>query len=39
MRLGEIIFLNEREAANATATINGVLDRPWELWKKRVSEE
>jgi hypothetical protein len=39
MRLGEITFLNEREAANATATINGVLDRPWELWKKRVSEE
>lgn len=39
MRLGEITFLNEREAANAMETNNGVIDRPWELWKKRVSEE
>jgi ribulose-5-phosphate 4-epimerase/fuculose-1-phosphate aldolase len=39
MRLGEITFLNEREAANATVTIDGVLDRPWELWRKRGSEK
>ena len=37
MRLGDITFLNELEAANATETNNGVLDRPWELWKRRVS--
>jgi HCOMODA/2-hydroxy-3-carboxy-muconic semialdehyde decarboxylase len=36
MRLGEITFLNEREAANAMETNNQVLDRPWELWKSRV---
>ena len=35
-RLGAITFLNEREAANAMETNNGVLDRPWELWKSRV---
>ena len=35
-RLGDITFLNEREAAHATETINSVLDRPWALWKKRV---
>ena len=36
MRLGEITFLNEGEAANAARTIDGVLDRPWALWKSRV---
>jgi HCOMODA/2-hydroxy-3-carboxy-muconic semialdehyde decarboxylase len=39
LRLGEITFLNEREAASAAATIDTVLDRPWELWKSRVSGE
>ncbi|HKA44144.1 MAG TPA: class II aldolase/adducin family protein [Burkholderiales bacterium] len=39
LRLGEITFLNEREAANATQTNNGVLDRPWELWKRRARQE
>ena len=39
MRLGEITFLNEREAANAMETNNAVLDRPWELWKSRVNRE
>ena len=34
-RLGSITFLNEQEAARAMATIDGVLDRPWELWKGR----
>ena len=35
MRLGPITFLNEAEAANAARTNDGVIDRPWELWKKR----
>ena len=35
LRLGEITFLNEREAANAMATNDGVIDRPWDLWKSR----
>jgi ribulose-5-phosphate 4-epimerase/fuculose-1-phosphate aldolase len=34
-RLGTITFLNEQEAARAAATIDGVVDRPWELWKRR----
>ena len=38
-RLGEITFLNEQEAARAMATNDGVLDRPWELWKRRVRGE
>ena len=36
-RMGEITFLSEAEAANAAATNDQVVDRPWELWKKRVS--
>lgn len=36
MRLGDITFLNDAEAANAAATNDGNLDRPWELWKKKV---
>jgi ribulose-5-phosphate 4-epimerase/fuculose-1-phosphate aldolase len=35
-RLGEITFLNDAEAENAAATNDQVLERPWELWKKRV---
>ena len=37
MRLGggEVNFLNTEESANATATNNAVLTRPWELWKQR----
>jgi HCOMODA/2-hydroxy-3-carboxy-muconic semialdehyde decarboxylase len=37
-RLGAITFLNEREAANAAETIDGVLERPWELWRQRVAK-
>src|SRR5262245_57751600 len=37
LRLGGITFLTEAEAASAARTIDSVLDRPWELWKKRVS--
>jgi HCOMODA/2-hydroxy-3-carboxy-muconic semialdehyde decarboxylase len=34
-RLGEITFLNDAEAMNAAATNDQMVDRPWELWKKR----
>jgi len=37
-RMGEITFLNEQEAARAAATNDGVLDRPWELWKARAKK-
>ena len=36
-QLGAITFLNDAEAANAAATNDQMIDRPWELWKKRVS--
>jgi ribulose-5-phosphate 4-epimerase/fuculose-1-phosphate aldolase len=32
---GTVNFLNAEEAANATATNNAVLGRPWELWKRQ----
>ena len=38
MRLGTITFLNDAEAANASRTNDGVIDRPWGLWKKRAEE-
>ncbi|HEX2829651.1 MAG TPA: class II aldolase/adducin family protein [Burkholderiales bacterium] len=34
-RMGEITFLNAAEAANAAATNDDVLERPWALWKQR----
>lgn len=37
-RLGDITFLNAAEAANAAATNDQMVDRPWELWKKRVAD-
>ena len=37
MKLGAVTFLNEHEAANTAAANDVNLDRPWELWKKRVS--
>jgi ribulose-5-phosphate 4-epimerase/fuculose-1-phosphate aldolase len=39
LRLGTITFLNEQEAANAARTNDGVIDRPWELWKKRARQK
>jgi HCOMODA/2-hydroxy-3-carboxy-muconic semialdehyde decarboxylase len=36
-QLGEITFLTEAEAANGAATNDQMVDRPWELWKKRVT--
>ena len=38
LRLGAITYLNDAEAANAARTNDGVIDRPWELWKKRARE-
>ena len=35
MRLGDVTYLNDAEAANASRTNDSVIDRPWELWKKR----
>ena len=32
---GEVAFLNDREAANATETNAGVINRAWELWKAK----
>ena len=38
LRLGTITFLNDAEAANAARTNDGVIDRPWGLWKARVKK-
>jgi len=38
LRLGTITYLNDAEAANAAATNDQMVDRPWELWKKRVAD-
>ena len=37
-RLGEVTFLNDQEARGAAVTNDGVLDRPWELWKSRLGK-
>jgi HCOMODA/2-hydroxy-3-carboxy-muconic semialdehyde decarboxylase len=34
--LGPINFLSAGEAVKAAATNDGVLSRPWELWKERI---
>ncbi len=36
LRLGDPIFLNDEEAHAAMKTNDGLVDRPWELWKRRV---
>jgi|SRR5689334_188660 len=38
MRLGAVNYLNDEEAVNAARTNDGVVDRPWELWKTRAEE-
>ncbi|HEX9673238.1 MAG TPA: class II aldolase/adducin family protein [Burkholderiales bacterium] len=38
LRLGTITYLNDAEAANAARANDGVIDRPWGLWKKRAEE-
>jgi ribulose-5-phosphate 4-epimerase/fuculose-1-phosphate aldolase len=37
LRLGEPTYLNEAEAAAASKTNDALVDRPWDLWKRRVS--
>ena len=39
LRLGEPTFLNDGEAAAATKTADGLVNRPWELWKQRVESK
>jgi HCOMODA/2-hydroxy-3-carboxy-muconic semialdehyde decarboxylase len=36
LRLGEPTFLNDSEAEAAMKTNDGLVDRPWDLWKRRV---
>ncbi len=38
LRLGDVTFLSEQEAAKATVTNAALVDRPWELWRKRAME-
>jgi len=38
LRLGAVTFLTEGEAASAARTIDGVLERPWELWRQGVAK-
>ncbi len=38
LRLGDVTFLNEQEAAHAMATNAGLVDRPWELWRQKAME-
>ncbi len=35
LRLGDVTFLNDQEAAAATVTNAGLVNRPWELWRKK----
>ena len=37
-KLGPITFLDPEEARLATETNNGVIGRPWELWKRSVGK-
>jgi ribulose-5-phosphate 4-epimerase/fuculose-1-phosphate aldolase len=36
LRIGDPIFLNDGEAEAAMKTNDGLVDRPWDLWKRRV---
>lgn len=38
LRLGDVTFLNEQEAAKAMTTNAAQVDRPWELWRKKAME-
>jgi ribulose-5-phosphate 4-epimerase/fuculose-1-phosphate aldolase len=35
LRLGEVNFLNDGEATAAMTTNDALVDRPWQLWKRR----
>ena len=36
MRMGEPVYLNEDEARNSAETNDGQVDRPWQLWKRKL---
>lgn len=38
MRLGTVTYLNDAEAANAARTNDGVIDRPWGLWRSEIED-
>ena len=38
LRLGDVTFLNEQEAAKAMQTNAAQVNRPWELWRKKAME-
>jgi ribulose-5-phosphate 4-epimerase/fuculose-1-phosphate aldolase len=38
LQLGTVTYLNAAEAASAAATNDQMVERPWELWKKRVAD-
>lgn len=38
LRLDDVTFLDEQEAAQAMATNAGQVDRHWELWRKKAME-
>jgi HCOMODA/2-hydroxy-3-carboxy-muconic semialdehyde decarboxylase len=39
LRLGAPVFLNDAEAAAATKTNAGLVERPWALWRKKAMGE
>jgi ribulose-5-phosphate 4-epimerase/fuculose-1-phosphate aldolase len=39
LSIGKPIFLNEKEAAAAMKTNDGLVERPWALWKQRVAQK
>lgn len=36
---GDVTYLDEEEARLADATIRGVIERPWELWRRQVQPD
>lgn len=36
-RLGPVVFLSDEEAASAAATNDGLIGRPWELWRRKAT--
>jgi ribulose-5-phosphate 4-epimerase/fuculose-1-phosphate aldolase len=36
LKIGKPTFLNEKEAAASAKTVDGLVERPWELWKQKV---
>jgi hypothetical protein len=38
MRLGDVTYLTQAEAQLAAETIDGQVQRPWELWVREVTQ-